>query len=385
MKSVIPLILIVLTSIVISFGQAPQSINYQAVARNTSGAILTNQDISVRITILKDSIGGLVVYQETHNVEVNSYGLINIAIGTGTVTSGTFSEIGWDTSEHYLKVEIDPDAGINYFDFGTTQLISVPYVLESKHSSSLTLTDENGNRYNMKVDTSGNIITERVWKCGDSLIDTRDGEIYATVLIGTQCWMAENLNIGTKINSTAIGYQQTDNDTIEKYCYDNDLAQCEIYGGLYEWDEAMQYVTTEGVQGICLSGWHIPTDNEWKILEGTVDSQYPVGDTEWDGTEWRGFDAGGNLKETGYTHWYSPNTGATNESGYTILPGGFRDISNGSFNYLSYFGFFWSSSQYDAGSVWSRSLYYTLASIYRNYYFKNYGFSVRCLKDECAP
>jgi hypothetical protein len=71
--------------------------------------------------------------------------LINLAIGTGTVISGTFSQIGWDTSEHYLKVEIDPNAGSDYSDFGTTQLISVPYALESNHSSSLTLTDEEGN------------------------------------------------------------------------------------------------------------------------------------------------------------------------------------------------------------------------------------------------
>jgi uncharacterized protein (TIGR02145 family) len=385
MKRIISVLIFVLVSIVISFGQGPQSINYQAIARDTSGAILTNQDISVRITILKDSIGGSVVYQETHSVGVNSYGLINLAIGTGTVISGIFSEIGWDTAKHYLKVEIDPDAGSNYFDFGTTQLISVPYALESKHSSSLTLTDENGNTYNIKVDTSGNIIAEEIvteWLCGDSLLDTRDGKVYSIVLIGTQCWMAENLNIGTKINSTTSGYQQTDNDTIEKYCYNNDLAQCEIYGGLYEWVEAMQYITAEGAQGICPSGWHIPTDNEWKILEGTVDSQYPVGDPEWDNESWRGLDAGGNLKETGTAHWNSPNTGATNISGFTAFPGGFRDIINGSFNYLGYFGFFWSSSQYDAGSAWSRSLYYTLASVYRNYYYKDYGFSVRCIKDE---
>jgi uncharacterized protein (TIGR02145 family) len=380
MKRIIPLILFVLTSIIISFGQAPQAINYQAVARDTSGAILTNQDINVRITILKDSIDGPVVYQETHSVEVNTYGLINLAIGTGTVIIGTCSEIGWDTSEHYLKVEIDPDAGSNYFDFGTTQLISVPYTLESKHSSSLTLTDENGHRYKISVDTNGNINAERVWLCGDSLIDTRDGKAYSTVLIGAQCWMAENLNVGIMINNIAGGYQQTDNGTIEKYCYNNEEDNCGIYGGLYEWPEAMQYVIAEGAQGICPEGWHLSIDEEWKILEGTVDSQYPVGDPVWDLEGWRGLDAGSNLREEGIAHWNPPNPGATNSSGFTGLPAGFRDNSN--FGGLGLSGYFWSSSQYNSGSAWSRYLYYDIAGVFRYHYDKVYGFSVRCLKDD---
>jgi uncharacterized protein (TIGR02145 family) len=319
---------------------------------------------------MKDSISGTSVYQETHSVEVNSYGLINLAIGTGTVISGTFSEIGWDTSEHYLKVEIDPDAGSNYFDFGTTQLISVPYSLESKHASSLTLTGEDGNRYNIEVDTSGNVITE--WLCGNSLIDTRDGKFYLTVLIGTQCWMAENLNVGTKINSTAGGYQQTDNDTIEKYCYNNDVANCAIYGGLYEWTEAMQYLTTEGAQGICPNGWHIPTDGEWTILTNFLGGESV---------------AGGKMKSTGTIEagtglWYSPNTGATNESGFTGLPAGFRHFSNGYFGTLGFYGRFWSSSQYLMYYAWYRSLDYSYANVTRSYYSKVYGFSVRCLKDD---
>jgi len=87
--------------------------------------------------------------------------------------------------------------------------------------------------------------------------DARDGKTYNTVLIGTQCWMRENLNIGTRIDGSQ---NQTDNGTIEKYCYDDLESNCDIYGGLYQWDEAMQYVTTQGVQGICPAGWHLPTD-----------------------------------------------------------------------------------------------------------------------------
>jgi len=211
---------------------------------------------------------------------------------------------------------------------------------------------------------------------------TYEGQTYNTVQIGDQCWLRENLNVGTKINSTQGGYQQQDNDTVEKYCYNNDEANCVIYGGLYEWPEAMQYVTTEGAQGICPPGWHIPTDNEWKILEGTVDSQYPVGDPEWDNPGWRGLDAGGNLKEEGTTHWLSPNTGATNSSGFTGISGGYRGVDNGSFYDLGEDGLIWSSSQYGTNYAWSRDLFFGDAFVIRYNFNKDYGFLVRCLKND---
>ncbi len=217
---------------------------------------------------------------------------------------------------------------------------------------------------------------------GDTLIDDRDGQSYPTVLTGDQCWMTKNMNIGTKINSTTGGYQQTDNDEIEKYCYNNDSANCLVYGGLYEWPEAMQHDTIEGAQGICPVGWHIPTDNEWKILEGTVDSQYGVGDPEWDYEGFRGLDAGGNLKEEGTVHWIDPNEGATNSSGFTGLPGGDRFYGDGSFYDIGYFGYLWSSSQTGTDCAWNRTLLYYDADVYRYSYYKEWGFSVRCLKDE---
>ena len=216
--------------------------------------------------------------------------------------------------------------------------------------------------------------------CGEDLL--YEAQSYATILIGTQCWMAENLNIGTMINNTAGGQLQTDNGIIEKYCYGNDAANCDIYGGMYEWSEAMQYVTTEGTQGICPADWHLPTNAELKILEGTVDSQYPVGDPIWDEWGYRGYDAGGNLKEAGLTHWNTPNTGATNSSGFTGLPGGNRLSQNGLFANLGYQGNFWSSSQYDAVSAYVRSLRYLNANIRQAVHYNYDGLSIRCLKDE---
>jgi uncharacterized protein (TIGR02145 family) len=194
--------------------------------------------------------------------------------------------------------------------------------------------------------------------------------------------MAENINIGTKINSTTGGQLQTDNDTIEKYCYDNLESNCDIYGGHYEWDEAMGYVTTEGAQGICMDGWYLPTDAEWKILEGTVDSFYPVGDLEWDNTGDRGSDAGGNMKEPGTTHWSSPNIGATNSSKFTALPAGYRDPDTGVFGGLTYNTGFRTSTEFDGSNAWHRALDVNHALVNRNNSNKIQGMPVRCLKNQ---
>jgi uncharacterized protein (TIGR02145 family) len=203
---------------------------------------------------------------------------------------------------------------------------------------------------------------------------TYGGQTYTSVIIGTQCWMTQNLNIGVGI----FGSQdQTNNGTIEKYCYGDIPANCNVYGGLYQWAEMVQYfngatnttswnpVPSGPVQGICPAGWHLPTDAEWTTL-----TTYLGGE----GIE------GGKMKETGTTHWASPNTGATNSSGFTALPGGYRR-SDGTFISLAYYGYFWSASEYSATNAWIRYLYYLNASVSRTYYGKSYGFSARCLQN----
>lgn len=210
------------------------------------------------------------------------------------------------------------------------------------------------------------------------------GQIYTTVQIGTQCWMAENLNVGTMVISYNTGSSHSElsnNAVIEKYCYNNNPTYCTIYGGLYSWDEAMEYDTTAGTQGICPNGWHIPTDNEWKILEGNTDSQYGVGSPVWNGTGInRGYDAGGNLKENGLSHWATPNLGATNSSGFTGLPGGIR-YSYGAFNARSGLGPLWVSSVYSSAYAWYRSLAADEQTVYRYYMTRNSGLYVRCLRN----
>ena len=99
--------------------------------------------------------------------------------------------------------------------------------------------------------------------CGSSFTDGRDGKTYTSVQIGTQCWMKENLNVGTRINGSS---NQTNNGVVEKYCFNNLESNCDVYGGLYQWNELMQYVSTQGVKGICPLDWHIPTDQELSLI-----------------------------------------------------------------------------------------------------------------------
>ena len=210
------------------------------------------------------------------------------------------------------------------------------------------------------------------FSCGNSFTDTRDGKSYTTVQIGTQCWMAENLNIGVIVNGSS---NQTNNSTIEKYCYDNNTANCDEYGGLYQWDEMMDYITTEGTQGICPVGWHLPTDAEWCTLENYVD----VGTVDCNATGLRGTDAGGNLKETGTAHWFTPNTGATNSSGFTALASGYRDM-DGSFYWLDYNAYYWASTE-NAANALRHSLGYSSTQVIRSDDAKATGLNVRCIKN----
>lgn len=216
-----------------------------------------------------------------------------------------------------------------------------------------------------KVDYLLSYLTEFT-QCGDSLKDLRDGKKYATVKIGTQCWMAQNLDVGTMVTSGSGGNIATDNGIIEKFCYTDNASNCNTYGGLYEWNEAMQYTITSGTQGICPTGWHLPTDAEWCTLENYVD----IGTISCSATgNLRGTDAGTQLKPGG-------------SSGFNALLGaGFRDGNDGSFLFSGSFTFFWTSNQSSTSDAWSRNIF-TAAKIGRDIYPKSFGYSVRCIKNQ---
>ena len=193
-----------------------------------------------------------------------------------------------------------------------------------------------------------------------------DGNSYKTVTIGTQVWMAENLKTTKYNDGTAIS-NVTDNtawstNTTGAYCnYSNTLANSDIYGSLYNWYVA----ASTNSKKVCPIGWHVPTDAEWTTL-----TTYLGG----------GSVAGGKLKETTTIHWLSPNTGATNETGFTALPGGYRDGS-GSFGLIGIYGFWWSSSISGTTYAWYRYMINSNGSISGGDNPQHAGSYVRCLKD----
>jgi uncharacterized protein (TIGR02145 family) len=171
--------------------------------------------------------------------------------------------------------------------------------------------------------------------------DNRDGKTYKWVKIGNQVWMAENLNYSTISGS---------------WCYDKNSTKCTIYGRLYDWLSA---------KTSCPVGWHLPSDVEWTNL-----TNFLGGETI----------SGGKMKETETSHWSSPNTGATNSSGFTALPGGLMS-SGGGFYVLADGACFWSATENSTTNAWTRGLDYSNANLYRGYNYKTYGFSLRCCKD----
>ena len=194
-----------------------------------------------------------------------------------------------------------------------------------------------------------------------------DGNVYLTVTIGTQVWMVENLkttryNDGTAIPLVADTTVWGTYLASPGYCwYNNDPATYKnLYGALYNW-----YTVNTGK--LAPTGWHVPTDSEWTVLYA-----YLYGKSV----------AGGYLKESGTVHWASPNTGASNETGFSALPGGFRYGGNGSFYGIDTIGSWWSATSFVANSEsWSYYLHYNTEDISRNYEGIGDGYSVRCIKN----
>jgi len=189
------------------------------------------------------------------------------------------------------------------------------------------------------------------------------GKVYHTVKIGNQTWLKENLDVGTMIRGSMRADSMMNNGVIEKYCYDDDTANCRIYGGLYQWNEAMAYSTAPGTQGICPPGWHIPTREEFDTIKVAVNNNSNA------------------LKEVGQGNGSENNNGAgTNTSGFSALIGGYR-YYDGRYIGLEQVTYFWRSTQNNSTAAYDIYLLYNDSNIYFSNFEKKCGLSIRCLKD----
>src|SRR5574344_2306835 len=229
-------------------------------------------------------------------------------------------------------------------------------------------TNSNGTAYGSAMS-----FTTQEGSSGSTFTDPRDGKVYQTVVIGNQVWMAENLAYLPSVNMVADGSDDAAGSYYYVYGYDGtNVADAKAtdnyatYGVLDNWTAAMDgeassTTNPSGIQGVCPAGWHLPSDAEWTEL-----TDYLGGASV----------AGGKLKETGTTHWASPNTGATNETGFTALPGGYRN-NDGSFYDNGGSGNWWSATESGATNAWTRYMGYNGGSVGRGYNGKELGFSVR--------
>ena len=319
-----------------TFAQAPEKMSYQAVVRNSGDALVANQAVGMRISILQTTATGTAVYVETQTPTTNINGLVSLEIGTGTPVTGTFAAINWENGPYFIKTETDPTGSTTYTITGTSQLMSVPYALYAA-------------------------------KSGDSAalqaqVTSLQTTTYPNVLIGTQYWMENNLEVTNYRNGDIIPYVSDPavwaGLTTGAWCYYNNDPESG-YGKLYNW-----YAVNDP-RGLAPTGWHVPSDAEWTVLTTFLGGESV---------------AGGKIKTTGTKSWTTPNTGATNSNGFSGLPGGFRDLY-GAFSNVGGYGYWWSSTEYFPNFAWYRSLYYNNGNIGRNDGFKIYGFPVRCLRD----
>ena len=222
-------------------------------------------------------------------------------------------------------------------------------------------------------------------ECGDPF--SHQGYDYATVLIGDQCWFAENLRSENYENGDAIPsnlsdseWENTSSGAVAVFgegsssceAYSPDGAPCDESWSMNEYGRLYNWYAVDDTRGLCPSGWHVPTDGEWMTLEMALG----MSESEANDTHWRGTDQGTQMKTD---YGWSGGGNGTNSSGFSGLPGGYRDF-NGNFSHAGGRGYWWSSSPVGA-NVWDRYLYLYYEDVGRNFVTLQNGFSVRCVRD----
>ncbi len=347
------------------WARSPEKMSCQAVVHNIKGELIVNRTIGMKISILQETASGPVVYAETHLPQTNENGLVSIEIGTGKIVTGIFADINRAERPFYLKTEIDPSGRTSYSITSDRHILSVPYALHAKTATTAESTN--------KESISGRNV--ELPYCADI-----DGNVYKTIKIDNQVWMAENLKTTRYRTSETIPNVKDDTAwaalTTEAWCDYNNLAvNGNRYGHLYNW-----YDVTD-TRNIAPEGWHVPTDAEWTELENYLIAN----GGNWDGRTTgnkigKSLAAASNWKSYGTEDFLGTDLSTNKSSGFTALPEGVR-FFYGSFVGIGIDGSWWSSTELSTTHGFSRYLIYDMRTLNSDGYPKGHSFSVRCVKD----
>jgi uncharacterized protein (TIGR02145 family) len=360
----------------IAFAQAPEKMSYQSVLRGTNNALVTNQNVRVKISILQGTITGSAAYVEEHTTNTNSNGLVSLSIGGGTLISGNFSTINWANGPYFVKMEADPTGGTNYTISGTTQLLSVPYALHAKTADNGidrfstigdTLFLKNGNYMIIPGISLANITSI------PSLNVLYNGYNYPTIKLGNgQEWFAENLKTTQYNDGSLIPLVSDSNSWADNYnnnakqpmmCWfnnDQTTYSSNNHGALYNWYSI--HSSSNGNKNICPIGWRVPNNADWITLRNYLGNSNS---------------AASKLKSS--TGWL--NEDGTNQSGFNSLPIGRRSSSGEFLNVMNSEiegAFYWSLEQLDTDIAW---FLFIQDHVTQSNTIKYIGLSVRCIKE----
>ncbi len=399
--------------------QSPAMFNYQAVLRDDAGEIMMDENVTIEVEILKDGPQGGIVFSETHQTQTNAFGLIQLQIGSVNSLEG----MAWADHPHFIRISVN---GIN---MGTHQLVSVPYALHAATSADtfsgdygdLTNTPDlenfisivdpamgdmfyfNGETWvSLPLGEEGQVLTIvgglPQWAdlpTGDDDEDTVtdiDGNVYPTVTIGEQEWMAKNLRTSTFADGTPIPgnltnsqWQANTTGAWAVYPHDNiagidsEEEMLNAYGALYNW------FAVNNPSGLCPEGWHVATDDDWTQL-----TNYLINNYDWieHGNAANAMKScrqvnsplGGDCATELHPRWdmHSVHYG-TDDFGFAALPGGSRQ-SGGSYSLMGGTGYWWTSTEFSVLTVYYRDLDAAYGSVLRAATNRERGFSIRCVK-----
>jgi uncharacterized protein (TIGR02145 family) len=362
--------------------QVPGLMPYQAVARDASGQILANTATTVRFKLHELSASGAVIWSEDQAILTNTNGLFTAQLGA----INSLQNINWAQDGVYLQVEVL--VGGTYIDQGTKQLLSVPYakvagsIKLNVSATGDTLVIGNGEPLIIPGLSAANPppVTGLPHTCGlpgvhneavtYGTVNDIDGNVYKTITINGREWMAENLNVGRFRNGDQV-FITAENDlwagtilTPLSCYYQNEIANACPYGRIYNF-----YAVTDS-RGLCPTGWHVPDNYEWSLIDDALGgSSVSGGNMKTEGT----VEAGNGL-------WYAPNTGATNLSGFSAVPGGYRS-QYGGFTQKGYGAYYWSGQSAGSNDGWFHQFLYNSSGPSGNIFDGRFGTSVRCIRD----